>query len=90
MQYICVCVYIYAKFLCVCVYGCVCVYSFIEEQVPVLAMEYFLAEEFYRFSSSLTFRQTKKLRPREIHIVNKVIFLPEVFPMSLYLILFST
>lgn len=29
--------------VCLCVWLCVCVFPFIEEQVPVLAMEYFLA-----------------------------------------------
>ena len=57
----------------VCVYHCVCVcvFPFIEDQVPVLAMEYFLAGG--NFIDSLFQSHDfidKKLRPREIYIVN--------------------
>ena len=70
--YICVCVCVYMR-VYVCVYHCVCVcvFPFIEDQVPVLAMEYFLAGG--NFIDSLFQSHDfidKKLRPREIYIVN--------------------
>ena len=60
---VCVCVYVYS---CVCV----CVFPFIEDQVPVLAMEYFLAGGNFIDSLFQSHDFIDKLRPREIHIVN--------------------
>ena len=57
--------------MCVCTTVCVCVFPFIEDQVAVLAMEYFLAGG--NFIDSLFQSHDfidKKLRPREIYIVN--------------------